>query len=547
MKPRKGRGSWKGFLAALAMAAAVAGCGSSSEVELSEGGGSYGPSSFVSSPSELGVGDAMIAEFAAGEAVLDFSGVGTDSKFILAVGSSSEYGTATTIQLAPSIGLMDPSAEAKAMDVEAEYAADDGYGVEEIFSAWLRAAEMDLDLNEVPADMISLSSSKAMAVKAVSLGQREIFRVLANLSSPSSYVEVTGNARHIGSNVVCYVDNRVSDDSLSEADISKLCGEFDAEVGEMASLLGDSSDVDGDGKLHVLMTPQINRLGALGGGIVTGYFYAADLYARSGSNPVSNLREIIYTLVPDSSGEWGTPVEKAFAMSNLLPAVLPHELQHAISYNQHVFVNGGAPEDNWLNEALSHFIEDYMGHGRENPSRYALYLASPSTYGIVTQGSPNLLERGGSYLFLRYLYEQAPDGDAFLSRLVRTGRRGVDNLLEAFQGPADMDEFREMMERWSIALAMTDRGISSDSRFVYRPRVRDAETGEWKGVCLECTPDDGRGTVLEGVHLNQYFGYLDVAVDGASAKYFDVSTIPNRIQIQGATAQDSYAILVRYQ
>jgi len=532
------------------MAVAVAGCGGYTSVgsDISSEGGGTEISSLASSPAELDVGDALIVDFSANQGYLDFSAVETGSKFILAVGSASEYGSATNIQLSPSLGLPDPMNEGKAMGVEASYDEADAYGVEEIFSAWLRASEVELDVNEVPADMLpQAAASKAMAVKAAGLGEREIFRVLSSLTSTSSYVEVTGEVRYYGSNVVCYVDSSVSADDLSDAEVEELCGRFDAEAGEEQDLLGDTSDVDGDGLLHVLMTSQINRLGALGGGIITGYFYAADLYSRSASNPVSNHREIIYTMVPDPDGSYGSVVEKDFAMQNLLPAVLPHELQHAISYNQHVMIEGGAPEENWLNEALSHFIEDYMGHGRENPSRYALYLSSPSTYGIVTQSSPNLLERGGSYLFLRYLYEQASDGDAFLRRLVQSSQRGVDNLVDAFDGPADMDEFREMMERWSIALAMTDRGISNDYRYIYRPRARDADTGEWKGVCIDCAPDDGRGTQLEGVNLNTYNGYHSVSVDGATAKYYKITTIPDEINLEGASNQDNYAILVRYE
>jgi hypothetical protein len=295
------------------------------------------------------------------------------------------------------------------------------------------------------------------------------------------------------------------------------------------------------------MTSQINKLGALGGGIITGYFYAADLYARSDSNPVSNQREIIYTMVPDPNGQYGMAVEHDFAMSNLLPAVLPHELQHAISYNQHVMVEGGAPEENWLNEGMSHLIEDVMGWGHENPSRYALYLASPSTYGIVTQFSPNLMERGGAYLFLRYLYEQANDGDAFLGRMVQTSKRGVENVLDAFNGDSGMDEWSELMARWSVALIMTSRGISQDPRFSYKARSQHPDTGNWEGVVLSGEADDNRGTVLEGVNLNAYNGNNTANVDGSTAKYYRMADVPDKVDLTGSSVSTQYAVLVRYQ
>ncbi|MBT3180961.1 MAG: hypothetical protein HN337_00465 [Deltaproteobacteria bacterium] len=252
-------------------------------------------------------------------------------------------------------------------------------------------------------------------------------------------------------------------------------------------------------------------------------------------------------MVPDPSGYYGTTISHSFSMSNLLPAVLPHELQHAISYNQHVFVNDGSPEENWLNEGASHFIEDRFGVGVENPSRYGMFLSSPSTYGVVTQSSPNLMERGGVYLFLRYLYEQASDSDAFLRDLIQTSKRGVANLEAAFQGQSDMDGFSEMMARWTVALAMTNRGISQDARYIYRDRVRSSLTGNWEGVCLDCSADDNRGTELTGVNLNQYYGYHTSNVDSAAVKFYNITSLPNEMTLQGSSDGGSYGILIRTQ
>ncbi len=551
MKPRIGRvGQLVVLVSAILMAA---GCGGYTEVDQDissgSGGGGTGVSSVSSSPAALNVGDFMMVEFnSASPSTIDFTGVADDAKFMLAVGSGSESG-GSSISMQSSISLPDPLSYGKSMSVEPELGEDDGYGVGEVFSAWLRAGEVSLNQNEIPADEAYSANFKGMSLdaKAVGLGESETFRVLGSLTNTSSYVDVVGKVRCVGSSVVFYVDTSVSSEVLTQADIDVLCDEFDSNAGEMERFLGSSSDVDGDGKLHVLMTSQINKLGALGGGIITGYFYAADLYAQSRSNPVSNEREIIYTMVPDPSGEFGMQIDRDFAMDNLLPAVLPHELQHAISYNHHVMIEGGAPEENWLNEGMSHLIEDVMGWGVENPSRYSLYLASPSSYGIVTQYSPNLMERGGEYLFLRYLYEQSSDGKAFLGRMIQTYKRGVDNVLQAFQGDASMDEWHEMLARWSVALMMSDRGISRDSRYTYRDRVRNSATGNWEGVILDGDADDGRGTVLTGVNLNTYSGSNSANVDSSTAKYYNVSSVPDKIDLSGSSVSADYAVLVRYQ
>lgn len=540
------------FLIIIIVPMALVACGSAdtSDAELgssTEGGGGTGITSTFGSPSEMGVGDIMPIEFGEATSVsVDFSGVESGTNFILAVGSYNTSGSGTSMQLAAALAAPVEASLTKGIALD-EDIEDGGFGPGEIMDAWLRASESELPFTEMPLrQMGETRAFKAISAKAT-LGATETFRILASLSSTSSYAEVSGRARCVGTNTVFYVDTTVGSDSISDSDITTLCNEFDSVAGEEQGLMGGTSDVDRDGKLHVLMTPQINRLGAMGGGIITGYFYAGDLYEQSTSNPTSNHREIIYVLSPDPTGRYGTAISKEFAMSNLLPAVLPHELQHAISYNQHVFVGGGVSEENWLNEAVSHLAEDILGYGVENPSRYAMYLASPSTYGVVTQGSPNLMERGAAYLFLRFLYEQASSGSGFLKDLVSTSSRGVDNLEAAFAGPSNMNEFSEFMARWTIALAMTDRGLTQDARYIYRSRAQNSSTGNWEGVTMEGDAEDGRDTVLEGVHLNQYYGYHSPSIDASAAIFYDVTTPPSTMTISGTQGGGNFGVLIRSQ
>ncbi len=427
-------------------------------------------------------------------------------------------------------------------EASAQIVSDD-YSADEILSAWLRAAEMDLAVAEgAPAG--KAVGMKGMT-KAIGVGDIENFRVLSSLTTTTTYTTVEGEVRCVGSNVIFYVDPRVSDDLLSDADISGLCNEFDGVAAAEQDMIGDASDLNSDGRIAILMTPQINRLGSMGGGIITGYFWAGDLYEQSSSNPVSNEREIIYTMVPDPSAAYGVAVTKDFTLNNLLPAVLPHELQHAISYNQHVFVKGMPPEQNWLNEGISHLMEDIMGYGQENPSRYALYLANTTYGGVVTMRQPNLYERGASYLFLRYLYEQASSGNGFLKKLVSTNLIGVDNLESAFAGVSGFSRFHEFLARWTAALALTDEGITQDSRYIYGDRVMNSQTGHWEGVCIKCDADDGRGTMLSGVAKSDYSGGASVSIAGSAAKFYSVESVPAQMTIAGTGAAGNFGVLIR--
>jgi hypothetical protein len=504
-----------------------------------EGGVEF--SNEYSSPAELGKGDLMYIDFGdASEVNLSFSGVDAEAEFILVVGSANEGGLGTTMQISSDLSaIVEKDASVEIEEENLDYSAD------EILSVWLRSAEFELAATEPIPEEAGSIGMKAMGMKAAGVGDERSFRVLSSLINISSYTEVEGEARCAGDNIVLYVDTQVSPNLLNDEDINTLCDIYDRIAGEEQEVLGEISDVNGDGRLAILMSPQVNKLGALGGGIITGYFWAGDLYDVSPSNPVSNHMEIIYAMVPDPNGTYGTAVSKDFAMSNLLPPLLPHELQHAISYNQHVFVNGGPPEQNWLNEGMSHLMEDIMGYGIENPSRYALFLANTASVGLVVSGQPNLAERGAAYLFLRYLYEQASSGSNFLAALENTSRTGTDNIEAAFNGGNGFNMFHHFMARWTAALAMTDNGITQDPRYVYRSRVRDADTGNWKGVCLRCSADDNRGTLLNGVSMTAYDGSHSASIAAGAAKFFDMASVPGMVTISGRAGGGNFGVLIR--
>jgi len=544
---------WLSFVVIFATISLI-GCGGGSTTSYSTSSGTESGTGGVefsneyTSPAELGIGDLMYINFdELGDVSVDFSGVSPDAKFILITGSASDSGSGTAMQISSDItqGLekdfdvivSNEDVDEKDLDLDAS----------EILSAWLRASEFEIAEREMPPDLNNNSKSLIIS-KSVSVGDISQFRVLSSLTSTSSYVTVEAEARYVGDEVAVYVDTTVPSSSLDDSDIAELGAFYDEVAVDEQNLIGDLPDINQDGKVVVLLTKQINRLGELGGGIITGYFYGADFYPQSASNQVSNYMEIVYMMVPDPNGLWGYRVSKDFAMSNLLRPVFPHELQHAISYNNHVFINSGSPENNWLNEAMSHFMEDWMWVGVENASRYAIYLASPSSYSLTATGSPNLGERGASYLFLRYMYEQSSDPDGFINRLDNTSLTGVDNLEDAFNGPSGFSSFHEFLARWTVALALTNTGITQDSRYIYRNRVYNDFTGYWQGVCTICDADDNRGTVLHGVTTSEYSNSMNFSVDASAARFFDILDVENVspvLSLSGSSTGSNFGALIR--
>jgi len=416
----------------------------------------------------------------------------------------------------------------------------------ENFHAFLRDQEKNLESLEPPAgasaDLAGKSVGAAPAA-SVSVGDSGSFKVLSSLSSTGSYATVTATAKCVGTNVIFYVDNDVTQDMLSDADVQSLCSSFDPVVATEQNLFGALSDVDNNAKLITLFTPRVNQLGAQGGGIITGYFIANDLYPSNGSNPASNTAEILYIMVADPAGRYGTAVSRSFAMSNLLPSVLPHELQHAINYNQKVFIAGGHAEESCLNEGMSHMAEDLMGQGQENASRYGIYLASPQSYSIVSCSSAGLGSRGGTYLFLRYLFEQSDNGNAFLRKLIQSPYSGIQNVEKAFAGKdLGFDQFGEFFMKWSVALT----GITQDPKFSYKARERDSGTSQLHGACVSCSADDNRGTVLHGAASASYTGSQSNSLRPAAARFFKISNVKDKLSFNNPrSGGEGYGMLIR--
>lgn len=505
----------------------IAACGSSSPITSTAAKSqtvSTSDTNVVDSVSAMDTGDLYYIDFdSSGSAEVSFSGGASSAKYSLIVQSTESSSSSVAIS---------------AKDLSADLPGQ--------FDMMLREAEANLPVSEEVDQESSLSKSMT-SQKAVAIGDRGSFRVLSSITSTTRYTEVSATVRCIDDHIIVYVDTTVPSTSLSESDIETLCGQFEYAVALEESVLGEPSDVNGDGHVITLITRAVNRLGASGGGIITGYWYAADTSPRTSSNVTSNYAEIIYILAPDPDGVDGTTISREFAMSNLMTAVVPHEVQHAISYNQHVLVNGGSTESSWLNEAMSHFIEDYTGFGQENYSRVEVYFELTESVSLAPSSSPDLAERGAGYLFLRYLYERAADPNAFLAALEDTNLTGQDNIEAAFgREDAGFDEWNEFMRRWAIAVALTNTGISRTAQYQFNDRIWNSTTSHWQGICLICTTEDGRGTILYGPNAPEISGSsVNLSLAGTATAFYTVSSPPSSITLSGNASAGLQGVLIR--
>lgn len=534
------------------------GCGSST------GGGGSSTSTAAStnaksSPSEMSAGDVLYMDVSGGSGTVSFSGVSSSASFSLVLqntstsGSTSSFSVASLSAQGKSLPLLQGLEEDAALEEGVDSLQSKLEGFLRTEEAWLEGEPWvwgDVGVDEEGSSSLGKSVSKSVGKSvdvALSVGGQETFRVLDSLTDATQYVTVTAEVRCVNDKVAIYVDTEIlstNPGDLTQANVDSLCSIYKDSLNTVTDVLGGYPDINSDGVVVALITPQLNRLGTSSGGVIVGLYYSGDLFARSGSIPASNEREIVYLVSPDSQGTYGIKISNSFAMSNYLPGTFAHEFQHLINYYQHTIVRSGGAEASWLNEAISHLMEDYVGYGRENYSRYDIFLNSPQSYSVVTTSSPNLGQRGAAYLFLRYLYERSGKSTTFLKNLVQTTNTGVTNVEKAYAGSSSFDQMDEFLRQWAVALAYTNSGLTSNADFLYESRSLDGSTGNWKGVCMVCSAQDGRSTSLTGPTFGTYSAGTSYTIKGSAARFLNLSSIPSQLKISD-TASEGQIILLR--
>ncbi len=338
-----------------------------------------------------------------------------------------------------------------------------------------------------PSVRLGLSRGAPLAAQGIPVfGGKDSFSVCRQIQC-TGFVRVGATVRFVGRHGAIYVDDDLpaGAEALTQTDYDDLGRRFDDYLYPAdTTAFGRESDINLDERVAILITDAVNDLTPnCADGRIVGYFYGADLLPGV---PGSNRREVFYAFAPKPATSGCSSVTRARALTSL-PPVLIHELQHMISFNQHVLVRGAVDEDVWLNEALSHFAEE-LGHrtmpDAECPgsvscfSQFASgnlgnaydYLDDPEATHLVTParaGGP-LAERGAGWLFVRWALDHfAADtllGTTMTRSLVQTTRHGAANIA-AVTGT----DFPRLVAEWALANYLENLpGFPQDGRLRYR-------------------------------------------------------------------------------
>lgn len=367
--------------------------------------------------------------------------------------------------------------------------AEESLGAQDRFDARLRARERGLATRGIHA--LPLRGDPEFRSDSAEALRR--FQVLAGLSAEATFEPVDAALRYAGTAVMIYVDTAAAS-AFDDATIQSLGARLDALTPVVHDAFGAGSDVDANGRVLFLLTPVVNALVTAAEcpsiGYVRGFFLGEDLTNAA----TSNASEIFYGYVPDPTGRWSC-VHSADDVLADLPPTYVHELQHLVSFGEHVVARSGPTEEVWLNEGLSHLAEElgalYYEErfpaplGRSSPAqifpdsagpfitpnllasyRFLLTSAFYSLAGCAPGSFCTLAERGGTWLFLRWMADHLDAG--FTRRLVQTSRTGRSNI-EAASG----EPLGQLLGDYAIAVVADSavgapRPVSGRHRFTSR-------------------------------------------------------------------------------
>jgi hypothetical protein len=336
----------------------------------------------------------------------------------------------------------------------------------------------------------------------------------------TTVVPALGDIMKLNVNASTFCDNpdlrtgrvvAITDKAIVVADTANPVGEFtDAEYRSIGvtfdtlvdpvdrDAFGAVSDIDNNGHVILFFTRAVNELTSGGStSVVLGFFYQRDLFPKTvapGPCPGSNVAEMFYLLVPDSTGVVNNNKRTKAQVTTLTNGTVAHEYQHLINASRRMYVNGAGTnlEEKWLDEGLAHTAEElnfWRASGRtpranidasmfsdpkaiaaystfeiNNFRRYQIYLPRTETQGPVgfDGNDDDLQTRGAIWNFLRFAADHLSAGaeNAFWFNLVNSKTSGLTNLTSAL-GVAPGSLLRD----WAISVFMDDNAVNVDPRF----------------------------------------------------------------------------------
>jgi hypothetical protein len=311
---------------------------------------------------------------------------------------------------------------------------------------------------------------------------------------PAGSETIQAKAVAVGEHTVVWADITPAHPALLDTTfVQAFLADFEQIILPRArTIFGVESDLDQNGRIGLVFSP-------LTYDTAVAFFISCDLQMGFGCPP-GNQGEFLYLTPPDViAPPYNTP--------NAMKEILSHELAHLIQYNRKVLKNGvaGVSESAYMTEGVGALAQDVLGYqagnlyvtlaGLDGIDQFSMgdTLVNSIKYDIPRDG----VLRGGSYLFVRWLYDRAggdqanadgtitSKGGPALMRALLEAKVSIADALPAASGNAK----EELALDFYTTLAMSNRDADGGAApangcFAYLPTVSDPVTGRQRGADL---------------------------------------------------------------
>ena len=358
----------------------------------------------------------------------------------------------------------------------------------------------------------------------------------------TSYTTVKAVVEAVGAHGIVVQDTAAPAGGFTASDFAGISAEFDSQIYPADTLhFGGPSDIDGNGHVFLLFTPQVNKATTRGStSILDGFFFGGDLFPTSACKE-SNQAELFYLLVPDPNAVF-SDARTLTTVRQSIRGTIAHEFQHMINLGVRIAEN--APDEaTWMNEGLSHFAEELVGRAEEgytdtqklaiadvadapsydnfnaffgqNLVRFREWLKKPGVLGATSShADTSLAVRGAAWALLRWSADHYAAGNvaAFTRALVAGPDTSVANLVARTGVPFD-----SLMAGWAAANYTSDAGIPGLApRYTYLSwNLRSVESAVNQGLFPLAPTPLAAGTSLATTTASGAASYFLVTLGSA--------------------------------
>ncbi|UCG87267.1 MAG: IPT/TIG domain-containing protein [Gemmatimonadota bacterium] len=225
-----------------------------------------------------------------------------------------------------------------------------------------RILAQGLQLLEARRASVPRAAGPAQVPPVVQVGDTLNIRVpTGETASCDSYVEITTVAREVGTRAVWLEDVANPAGGFTTADFQSFSDLFDDTMyGADVAYFGQPSDIDGNSRVAVVVTKEVNLLDG-----PAGFVAPLDFLARADC-AASDEGELTYIWAPDPNASLGYELSLD-AARDFMPTITAHEFVHIIQVGRRRQA-GAALQTLWELEGQASMGEEVVGHAVEGNS-----------------------------------------------------------------------------------------------------------------------------------------------------------------------------------